>query len=332
MVRLLSGALTGLALVLVSASAPAATTVTLHTPGPADGAWGKVFRAWSNVIAKRTDGAVELKPEFDSALGAEPAVIEMVKNGKAGGGFFTTRGLAQLDNSILALQVRGAFDSWREFDTARGRIQPDLIRAWQQQNIELCGWADVGIGRFMSRGFAVTTPTSLAGKKVAVFDGDVITPKLLDAVKDSSRVTLGIDAILGGLEKKRVDVIAAPAYAAEQLGWTARLDHINTQPLFFAAGAVLLSEYQLAQMTEEQRALVMSTGARAAKMLDKKLDSLGYSSYGRLKTRLKANSPTDTERKAWRDVYAQACRNLDRTIPKRALDRTGACPPSGNKK
>ena len=326
MTRRFSQAVVGLALVLFCASAQAKATVTLHTPGPADGAWGKIFRAWSNVVAKKTDGAVQLEPVFNGELGEEQAVIEAVKKGKAGGGFFTTRGLAQLDKSVLALQVRGAYDSWADFDAARSRIESDLLQAWRGQNVELVGWADVGIGRFMSRGFAVTVPSSLAHKKVAVFDGDVITPKLLDAIKGSSSVTLDIDAVLGGLERKQIDVVAAPAYAAEQLGWTSRLDHINTRPLFFAAGAVVMSQRQLEQMTEEQRALVLSTGKRAAEMLDKRLDAMGYRSYDRLKGKLQTHSPTKTETDAWRRVFEQACSKLDGTIPKAALEKTRACP------
>jgi TRAP-type C4-dicarboxylate transport system substrate-binding protein len=325
MLRLLSGVATGLAFVLTATLAQASTTVTLHTPGPADGAWGKVFRAWSNVIVKKTAGAVKLEPVFDGKLGNEPTVIEMVKNGKAGGGFFTTRGLSQLDKSILALQVRGAFGSWSEFDEARGRIESDLIAQWQRQNVEFVGWSDVGIGRFMSHGFAVTGPSSLTNKKVAVFDGDVITPKLAAAIPGGATVALDVDAVLGGLEKKQVDVVAAPAYAAEQLGWTSRLDHLNTEPLFFAAGAVVLSRQQLDQLTEEQRALVLSTGKRAAKMLDKKLDGLGYNSYGRLKGKLKTHSPTEAERQAWRSTFQDACRKLDGVVPKAALQKTGAC-------
>jgi len=325
MLRLLSGAVTALALVLTSTLAQAATTVTLHTPGPADGAWGKVFRAWGNVVSKKTAGAVKLDPVFDGKLGNEQAVIELVKKGEAGGGFFTTRGLSQLDQAVLALQVRGAFGSWSEFDAARGRIESDLIAAWQRQNVELVGWSDVGIGRFMSRGFPVTDPSSLASKKVAVFDGDVITPKLVAAIKGSSTVNLDVNAILGGLEKKQVDVVAAPAYAAEQLGWTSRLDHINTRPLFFAAGAVVLSRQQLAKMTDEQRALVLSTGKRAAKMLDKKLDGLGYDSYERLKGKLETHTPTEAELAAWRKVFEDECRRLDGTVPKAALEKTGAC-------
>ena len=326
MTRWLSQAVFGLALVLFSASAQAEATVTLHTPGPTDGAWGKVFRAWSNVVAKKTDGAVQLKPVYNGELGAEQAVIEAVKKGKEGGGFFTTRGLTQLDKSVLALQVRGAYDSWAEFDAARGRIEADLIQAWQRQNVELVGWADVGIGRFMSRGFAVTVPSSLAHKKVAVFDGDVISPKMLDAIQGTSPVVLDIDAVLGGLERKQVDVVAAPAYAAEQLGWTSRLDHLNTRPLFFAAGAVVMSQRRLEQMTEEQRALVLATGKRAAEMLDKKLDAMGYRSYDRLKANLQTHSPTKPELDAWKHVFDQACSKLSATIPKAALEKTRACP------
>ncbi len=326
MLRLISGTAAGLALLLTSALASATTTVTLHTPGPADGAWGKVFRAWSNVVTKRTDGAVKLQPEYDGRLGTEKKVIEMVKTGAAGGGFFTTRGLAELDTAVLALQVRGAYDSWSEFDAARGRIEPDLIAAWQRQQVAFVGWADVGIGRFMSRGFPVTGPSSLAHKRVAVFDGDVITPKMLEAIAHSSAVNLSADAMLAGLEKQQVDAVAAPAYAAEQLGWTSRLDHLDSRPLFFAAGAVLLSQKHLDQMSDEQRALVLETGKRATQMLDQKLDSLGYSSYERLRGKLKTHSPSAAERQAWDQVFAETCRKLDGTIPKAALQKTRACP------
>lgn len=326
MVRKLFGAASALALLAHTTLAGATTTLTLHLEAPAESAWGKVFKAWSNVVTKQTNGAVKLDPKYGGALGTEVAAMAKVQKGEAGGGYFTTRGLSELDRAVLALQVRGAYASWSELDSARSALEPDLVTSFAAQHVALVGWSDVGIGRFLSRGFAVTGPGSLKNRKVALLGGDSVSPKLLDAIGGTTTVPLDVTDVLQRLEDGQLDVVAMPAYPAEQLGWTARLTHVTTDPLFFATGAIVLSQQQLDGLTEEQRALVLETGKRAAAMLDKKLDGLGYASYVRLKEKLETHTLTDAEKAAWRAVFQQACKDLaGGVVPQAALDKTHAC-------
>lgn len=312
------------ATLVCTGSAAAATTLSLHAEAPKASVFGKVFVAWSHVVAKQTAGAVQLDWQWNGKVGNEESAARLVSEGKLGGGYFSARGMGQYDRSIWALQVRGAFDTWEEYRSARSRLEPELFAAWAAKNAISGGWADLGIGRFMSRGFAVTDPASLRGKVPVVVEGDFMSQKLYAQIGGITPVTSTVDALLGKLQGP-ANVIVAPAYPAEQLLWASRMDHIYAQPLFFAAGGIILAKSQLDQLSPEQRELVLSTSRRAAQVLNEKLDAEGAQAYGRLKTRLTVHEASEAQQRAWADVFRRTCEALRSEIPPGALKKAGAC-------
>jgi len=305
--------------------ANAKSTLKMATLAPPRSPWGKVFKIWSKAVDQKTKGEVELDWLWNGTGGPEGAVIGKIKSGQIGGAAITAVGLGAIDKRFMALQMPGAFGSWKELDKARDRFGPELIKAAAKDGFHIGGFGDVGIGRVMSKGFAVKVPADLKGKHPGMIAEDIIAPKVYEAIGGVSPVPSPVTGFLPKLNSGAIDVMNTPSLAAEQLQWASRLDHINAAETYYGIGAVVISQKQLDKLSGDQREAIKSTGAKAAEMLTKRIRNADASAFKRLKKKMTVHEPTGAEKAEWKAVFKKACKNLKSAIPGDALGKVGAC-------
>ena len=71
----------------------------------------------------------------------------------------------------------------------------------------------------LTKGFAVHVPDDLKHKNTYYYSGDPIGPVLYSLIGDVTPRQLGVPEILPGLTSGSINVVIAPALAAEQLQW-----------------------------------------------------------------------------------------------------------------
>lgn len=305
--------------------ANAKSTLKMATLAPPRSPWGKVFKIWSKAVDQKTKGEVELDWLWNGTGGPEGAVIGKIKSGQIGGAAITAVGLGAIDKRFMALQMPGAFGSWKELDKARDKFGPELIKAAAKDGFHIGGFGDVGIGRVMSKGFAVKVPADLKGKHPGMIAEDIIAPKVYEAIGGVSPVPSPVTGFLPKLNSGAIDVMNTPSLAAEQLQWASRLDHINAAETYYGIGAVVISQKQLDKLSGDQREAIKSTGAKAAEMLTKRIRNADASAFKRLKKKMTVHEPTGAEKAEWKAVFKKACKNLKSAIPGDALGKVGAC-------
>jgi TRAP-type C4-dicarboxylate transport system substrate-binding protein len=305
--------------------AEAKTTLKMATLAPKRSPWGKVFTAWSKAVEQKTNGEVGLDWLWNGTGGPEGAVVGKIKSGQIGGAAITAVGLGSIDKRFMALQMPGAFGSWAELDKARDKYSKELIGSASKDGFHIGGFGDVGIGRVMSKGFAVRVPGDLKGKHPGMINEDIIAPKVYEAIGGVSGVPSPVTGFLPKLNSGAIDVMNTPSLAAEQLQWASRLDHINTAETYFGIGAVVISQKELDKLSADQKEAVKSTGAKAAEMLTKRIRGADKAAFARLKAKMKAHDPTPAEKAEWKAVFKKACQNLKSAIPGDALGKVGAC-------
>ena len=306
-------------------AAHAKSTLKMATLAPKRSPWGKVFTTWSKAVEQKTNGEVKLDWIWNGTGGAEGAVVGKIKSGQIGGGAITAVGLGAIDKRFMALQMPGAFGSWAELDAARGKYAKELIESAAKDGFHIGGFGDVGIGRVMSKGFAVKVPADLKGKHPGMINEDIIAPKVYEAIGGVSGVPSPVTGFLPKLNSGAIDVMNTPSLAAEQLQWASRLDHITTAETYFGIGAVVISQKEIDKLTADQREVVKSTGAKAAEMLTKRIRSADAASFKRLKAKMTVHEPSAAEKAEWKAVFKKACQNLKSAIPGDALGKVGAC-------
>jgi len=314
------------AVTLGTANAQAANTLKCATLAPKSSPWGKVFRTWAKAIEKKTKGDVKMSWHWNGTAGAEGTVVGKMRSGQLSCAAVTAVGLSAIHKPFLALQMPGAFENWGQLDRARAKVRGELASAVEAQGFFLGGFGDVGIGRVMSRGFAVRKPADLKGKKPAVIDGDTIAPNVYAAIDPSIRpVSSPVTGFLPKLNSGEINVLNTPSLAAEQLQWASKVDHINSGATYFGIGALVLSKKDLDGMSADSRAVVVKTSQLAAKALTKRIRAADEQAFGRLKKKMKVVDLTAAEKAEWKKVFKKACKRTKGAIPGGMLSKVGAC-------
>jgi len=300
MLRKLTAAALATAFALLGApgSAEAKTSFKIATLAPKNSPWGKVFKTWTKAVHQKTKGEVELVWLWNGTAGPERAVVGKIKSGQIQAAAITAVGLMDIHKPMIALQLPGAFNSWAQLDAARDKLGPDFEKAMKESGFYLGGFGDVGIGRVMSRGFAVRVPADLRGKHPAMIREDIIAPKIYE--------------VIGGVQGVPESV-------------TGFLPKLNSGETYYGMGAMVMSQKDLDKLTPEQRQILQTTGKQASKALTTRIRAEDDAAFERLKKKMKKHDPSPAETAEWRKVFNQACKKLKTAIPGDVLSKIGAC-------
>jgi TRAP-type transport system periplasmic protein len=304
MVKLL-GALTVLAGIGLSQEASAAETIKIGTLAPKSSPWGKVFSVWEKAVAEKSGGALELQFFYNGSQGDEAAMVGKMKAGQLDGAAVTAVGLGKIHKPILALQMPGLFSTWEKLDAARNALKPEFEKGAADAGFRILGWGDVGRAHLMSKGFPIRGPGDFAGKKPYVWRDDLVMPAFYQVIGGVTPVPLGIPEVLPNLNTGAINVLVAPALAAEQLQWASKVDHIVAQTSGFAIGALVVSSRKIDGLSAELKAILTDTGKVAAEALTKRIRSEDDAALGRLKGKMTVVDLSADEQAKWKAVFKQ---------------------------
>lgn len=317
----IAAALTALAPTVASAQAKT-ESIKIGTLAPGESPWGQVFKVWQKAVRERTklpdgqktaegkDHALDITFFWNGQQGDEAAMVGKMKSGQLDGAAITGVGLGQIYKPILVLQMPGLFQSWAKLDHARDALKGDFEKALADAGFTLSGWGDVGLAHSMSKGFAVGGPGDLKGKKPYVWRDDPIGPVVFQVIGGVTPVPLGVPEVLPNLNSGAVNVVTAPALAAEQLQWASRLDHINSEVAGIGIGALLLTSKRLDSLPGDQKAILLETGAVAGKALTSRIRNEDNAAFNRLKAKMTAYDPTDAQKGEWKAIFKQVRERL----------------------
>jgi TRAP-type C4-dicarboxylate transport system substrate-binding protein len=282
-----------------------ATTLRVATLAPANSPWGKVFNAWKNGIQKQSNGAIELQFFYGNQQGDEVAMVGKMRTRQLDGAAITATGLAQIYKSVLVMQMPGMFRDWDSLDKARNTMRPDLDAEFDKQGFKIIGWGDVGIAHLMTKGFEVHSPADLKHKNCFFLAGDPIESTFYQVVGDVNPKQLTVPEILPALTAGTINVVNAPALAAEQLQWSSLLDHINTAPSGIGIGALVFTSSKLNSLPADLQKLVIESGNNTGAALTQSIRNQDNLACGRLKARMAAYEPTAAEQNQWKALFKQ---------------------------
>jgi len=302
MVKLL-GALTVLAGIGMSQEANAAEVITIGTLAPKASPWGQVFSVWEAAVKQKSGGRLELRFFYNAQQGDEGAMVGKMKAGQLDGAAVTAVGLGKVYKPILALQMPGLFSSWAKLDNARNVMKPEFEKGAADAGFRILGWGDIGRAHLMSKGFAIRTPGDFAGKKPYVWRDDSSQSVFYQVIGGVTPVPLGIPEVLPNLNTGAINIVVAPALAAEQLQWASKLDHIVADSSAFAIGALILSSKRIDALPEDLRAILQDTGKIATEALTKRIRTEDDAAFGRLKGKMTVVELSADEKAKWQGLF-----------------------------
>lgn len=289
--------------------AAAAEVLKIGTLAPQASPWGKVFQVWQQAVKQKTNGALELQFFYNGQQGDEGAMVGKMKAGQLDGAAVTAVGLSKVHKPILALQLPGLFKTWDKLDAARNAVKGDFERGAQSAGFTILGWGDVGTAHIMSVGHEIRKPGDLVGKKPYMWRDDVISPVLYQVI-GATPVPLNVPEVLPSLNTGAINVINAPALAAEQLQWAPKLTHVHDEVTGCAIGALIMSSKRLESLPANLKADLLDTGAKAAAALTKTIRNEDKAAFDRIKGKSKVVKLSADEQKAWDDTFREVRKRL----------------------
>jgi TRAP-type transport system periplasmic protein len=306
----LLGALALLAGVGLPSSSNAGEVIKIGTLAPKASPWGQVFSIWEKAVKEKSGGKVELQFFYNGQQGDEGAMVGKMKAGQLDGAAVTAVGLSKIYKPILALQLPGLFTTWAKLDVARDALKGEFEKGVKDAGFALVGWGDVGAVHLMSKGFQIKVPEDFKGKKPHVWRDDLIQPTLYQVIGGITPVPLNIPEVLPQLNTGAVDIVIAPALAAEQLQWSSKLDTIGSDVSALAIGALVLSSKRVEALPEDLRAIIMDTGKIAATALTARIRKEDDAAYGRLKGKMTVVTLSGGEQAKWQEIFKQVRQRL----------------------
>jgi TRAP-type C4-dicarboxylate transport system substrate-binding protein len=288
----------------------AAEVIKIGTLAPGASPWGQVFKVWAEAVKQKSGGNVELQFFFNGQQGDEGAMVGKMKDGQLDGAAVTAVGLSKIHKPILALQIPGLFTTWGKLDAARDAMKGEFEKGVSDAGFRLLGWGDVGAAHLMSKGFAVKSPDDLKGKKPYMWRDDAVQPILFQIIGGITPVPLNIPEVLPNLNTGAVDIVIAPALAAEQLQWASKLDTIVADVSGMGIGALVMSAKRLDALSEEHRNIIMETGRIAANALTKRIRAEDDAAFGRLKGKMTVVNLSEDEKNKWAGIFKQVRQRL----------------------
>jgi TRAP-type transport system periplasmic protein len=287
-----------------AARADDSTTLKVGTLAPAESPWGQVFKIWAKGVNERTNGAISLQFFWNGQQGDEGAMVGKMRTGQLDGAAITATGLSMIYKHVLVLQLPGLFTTWDKLDNARNAMRAGFDAEFDKQGFKVLGWGDVGMGHVMTKGFDVRSPADLKHKNCFYFAGDPIEPMFYQVIGDVTPRQLSVAEVLPGLTSNTINVVNAPALAAEQLQWASRLDHINTAVSGIGIGALVFTSAKIKSLPADAATALIETGKVAGEALTGRIRREDAASFARLKGRMAVYEPTADEMAQWNKVFA----------------------------
>jgi TRAP-type transport system periplasmic protein len=290
------------------------TTIKIATLAP-KGSWANVFTQWGKDVSDQTGGDVQFDIQWNGQAGDEALMVQKIRTGQIDGAAITLLGLAQTGvTDVLLFGLPGLFTSWEKLDAARDAVKDDLARQFEQKGFTIVGWGDVGALKEMTVGFEIHHPTDLRGKGVFYYAGDPITPRVYAAIGGITPKQLGIMEVLPNLTSGAINVLLAPAFGAEQLQWASRVDHVSTQTLAYAIGALVMSSARLNSLPPAVKNAILTKGKETSALLNRKVRDMDAQAFARMKTTKKAYEPTAADIAEWTPIFVQVSKQLRGTV------------------
>lgn len=311
--------LLSLSLFATLASAAEPVTLKLGSLAPRESPWGQVLRTWTKAVKEKTKGEVVIEIYWNATQGDEAAQVSKLKTGQLDGAVVSALGLAVIDPEVNVLQVPGLYADWKQLDLVRDALKPRFDERFKAKGFVLAGWGDIGLDRWMSKGFAVAAPADLKGKRPWVWREDALLPPLFQAA-NVVPVPLGVPEVLPELSTGNVNVLSISALGAEQLQWSSRLDHLSADIVAPNIGGVVLSKARLDALSEEHRNIVVDTAKLTCAALTTRIRAEDEKAFERLKGRMTLVESSPEQRQQWRDLYLETRKRLGKgALPEKLI-------------
>lgn len=233
------------------------------TLAPSGSPWMELLERAGVEIAERTDKRVTIKYYAGGQQGDERDFIRKIKLGQLDGAAVTAMGLAQIDPSILVLQMPMLFATLDEVDYVSTKMWPHFQKKFEEKGFRLGDRGEVGWIYFFSKE-KVTTLADLRKQKLPLLGTDELATSVSEKLKLNG-IPLAIPEIDAALTSGRINACFSSPLGALALQWYTKVKYMTSMPMVYAIGATVLSVDAVKAVSAEDQKTIETLAKRSWK-------------------------------------------------------------------
>jgi TRAP-type transport system periplasmic protein len=254
-------------IVLASAwSQPAAAKpqqIRMATLAPSGSPWMELLERAAVEIAEKTEQRITIKYYPGGQQGDERDFIRKIKLGQLDGAAITSIGLAQIEPSILVLQLPMLFNTQEEVDYVSTKMWPYFQKKFEKKGFRLGDRGEIGWIYFFSKS-KVTSIADLQKQKLWTSGDDQLGSTMSEKLKING-VPLGIPEVDAALTSGKINACFSSPLGAIALQWYTKVKYMSATPMVFAIGATVMSLEAVKKVSAEDQKTIESIAKRSQK-------------------------------------------------------------------
>jgi TRAP-type transport system periplasmic protein len=235
----------------------------IATLAPSGTPWMEILERAASEIADKTEQRITIKYYAGGQQGDERDFIRKIKLGQLDGAAITAMGLAQIDPSILVLQLPLLFQSEDEVDYVANKMWPHFQAKFEKKGFRLAERGEVGWIYFFSKE-KVSSLAALRKQKLPVMGDDELVSTLTDKLNIQG-TPLTIPEIDAALTSGRINACFSSPLGAIALQWYTKVKYMSATPMVFAIGATVFSLDAIKKVSAEDRKTIEALAKRNQK-------------------------------------------------------------------
>jgi TRAP-type C4-dicarboxylate transport system substrate-binding protein len=251
-----------LVLAMAHGAAAESREFRMATVAPAGSPWMDLLDKAASEIAAKTDKRVTIKYFPGGQQGDERDFIRKIKLGQLDGAALTAIGLAQIEPSILVLQLPMLFASREEIDYVADKMWPHFQKKFEKKGFRLAERGEIGWIYFFSKN-KVSSMEDLRKQKLWILNDD-LGSTMLDKLKIQG-VPLGLPEVDAALTSGRINACFSSPLGAVALQWYTKVKYMSSTPMVFAIGATVISLDTVNKVSAEDQKTIESIAKRSSK-------------------------------------------------------------------
>ncbi len=255
---------------IVVASAHAAwaadeIVIKMATLAPQGSEWHQVLQEMGVSWQQASHGQVAFRLYPGGVAGDDTDVVRKMRLGTLNAGLLSVSGLADIDRSVLVLDIPMAYSGYGELDCVLDRMGPQIEKIFEAKGFILLGWSEAGWTHFFTKS-PVTTPDDMKKLKMFIWAGD---DRYVELWKKSgfNPVPLPSTEISTALQTGLVNAVTSTAQGVLLLQWYKELNYMSDLKWALFLGAVVVSKSTWDKIPADVRPVLKDSARNACRRL-----------------------------------------------------------------
>jgi TRAP-type C4-dicarboxylate transport system substrate-binding protein len=225
--------------------------IRMATLVPQGSAWYTTLQEMGQAWQTISGGRVTLRLYPGGVAGDDSDVVRKIRLGTLEGGVLSSIGLADVDRSVLALELPMGYASYEEFDAVLAKMSPQLERIYADKGFVVLAWPEAGWVHFFTKS-PVRTPDDLRALKLFAWAGDDYAVELWKSA-GFNPVPLPSTEISTALQTGLVSALPTTSQAAVLLQWYTHAKNMTDVNWAVLLGGIVVSRVRWERIPADLR-------------------------------------------------------------------------------